>query len=420
MTNTLRLGCNPTVTVARDAGGFSSTLGAEAVNCDRPSPRGCPSALIRRATCARSGLVGNPSDLFGGKVIALLFDAFAARVSLYESARLTVLPNTRDATSFDDMAELVRYRRQHGYYGGLRLIEAILVRFDHCCRQRGITLPRRNCTIEYHSDIPFGVGLGGSSAIITAVFNALMQFYELTEGDIPRAEQPNVILEAETVELGISAGPQDRVVAVYGGVVAMDFSPSAYARNGGRHGDYRQLAPDLLPPLFVAYHEGLSRSSGSIHNVMRYRAEVEHDRAITEAMAAKAALVDEALAALRQGHRGRLGPIMDRDFDLRQAVYGLPPEQVRMINLAREQGAHAKFTGSGGAAIGTYEDAAHLRRIERAYLEEGFTVVPVRVAAADVPGQALPGTDSTLNGAPTLESGTPAARAAAAGSTARP
>ena len=408
------------MTDARDAGGLRGALGVADLNHHMLPPRFRSPAPIRRTTCARSGLVGNPSDLFGGKVIALLFDAFAARVSLYESARLTVLPNTRDATSFDDMAELVRYRRQHGYYGGLRLIEAILVRFDHCCRQRGITLPRRNCTIEYHSDIPFGVGLGGSSAIITAVFKALMQFYELTEGDIPRAEQPNVILEAETVELGISAGPQDRVVAVYGGVVAMDFSPSAYARNGGRHGDYRQLAPDLLPPLFVAYHEGLSRSSGSIHNVMRYRAEVEHDRAITEAMAAKAALVDEALAALRQGHRGRLGPIMDRDFDLRQAVYGLPPEQVRMINIAREQGAHAKFTGSGGAAIGTYEDAAHLRRIERAYLEEGFTVVPVRVAAADVPVPALPGTDSTLNGAPTLESGTPAARAAAAGSTARP
>ena len=352
-------------------------------------------------------------------MISLLFDAFAARVSMFESARLTVLPNTRDATSFDDMADLVRCRRQFGYYGGLRLIEAILVRFDHCCRQRGIALPRRNCTIEYHSDIPFGVGLGGSSAIITAVFKALMQFYELTDTDIPKAEQPNIILEAETVELGISAGPQDRVVAVYGGVVAMDFSPTAYANNGGRHGDYRQLAPDLLPPLFVAYHEGLSRSSGSIHNVVRYRAEVEHDRAITEAMAAKAALVDEALAALSEGHCERLGPIMDRDFDLRQSVYGLPPEQVRMINIAREQGAHAKFTGSGGAAIGTYEDAAHLRLIERAYLDEGFTVVPVRVAAADAPLQAVPGTES-LNGAAARETDKPATRAAPRGAAARP
>ena len=365
--------------------------GSHGVDHHGPWTRDRRSPLVRRATYARAGLVGNPSDLFGGKVISLLFDAFAAHVSLYESERLTVLPNTRDATSFDDMAELVRYRRQHGYYGGLRLIEAILVRFDHCCRERGIALPRRNCTIEYHSDIPFGVGLGGSSAIITAVFTALMEFYELTEADIPKAEQPNVILEAETVELGMSAGPQDRVVAVYGGVVAMDFSPGAYARNGGRHGDYRRLAPELLPPLFVAYHEGLSKSSGSIHNVVRYRAEVEHDQAITEAMAAKAALVDEALAALHQGHGDRVGAIMDRDFDLRQSVYGLPPDQIRMIAIAREHGAHAKFTGSGGAAIGTYADAAHLRLLKGAYEDEGFTVVPVRVAAADRPSRSSPG-----------------------------
>ena len=383
-------------------------------------PRFRSPAPIRRTTCARSGLVGNPSDLFGGKVISLLFDAFSARVSLYESERLTVLPNARDATSFDDVAALVRCRRQFGYHGGIPLIEALLVRFHHHCRDRGIALPRRNCTIEYHCDIPFGVGLGGSSAIITAVFSALMQFYELTEADIPRAEQPNIILEAETVELGISAGPQDRVVAVYGGVVAMDFSAGAYARNGGRHGDYRHLSPDLLPPLFVAYHEGLAKSSGSIHSVMRYRAEVEHDPAIAEAMACKAALVDDALAALSHGHRDRLGPIMDRDFDLRQSVYGLPPEQTRMIAIAREQGAHAKFTGSGGAAIGTYEDAAHLERIERAYTAEGFTVVPVRVAPADMPVQAAPRTGAGLDGAAEAERGAPAAREARVHSAARP
>ena len=33
---------------------------------------------IRTTVGARSGLVGNPSDLFGGKVISLLFDAFSA------------------------------------------------------------------------------------------------------------------------------------------------------------------------------------------------------------------------------------------------------------------------------------------------------------------------------------------------------
>ena len=402
LTGSHRIGSNHRVIDAQRAAGRCCTLHTGALNHPGSSPQGHLTTVVRSTTHARAGLVGNPSDLFGGKVISLLFDAFAAHVSLYESERLTVLPNTRDATSFDDMDDLVRSRRQHGYYGGLRLIEAILVRFDHCCRQRGIDLPRRNCTIEYDSDIPFGVGLGGSSAIITAVFNALLDFYELTEADIPKPEQPDVILEAETVELGISAGPQDRVAAVYGGVVAMDFSPAAYARNGGRHGDYRRLAPDLLPPLFVAYHEGLSKSSGAIHNVVRYRAEVEHDRAVTEAMAAKAALVDEALAALHQRQGHRIGAIMDRDFDLRQSVYGLPPEQIRMIAIAREHGAHAKFTGSGGAAIGTYQDATHLRLLKGAYEDEGFTVLPVRVAAADKPSRSVPGAggDETAQGKP--------------------
>ncbi len=39
-----------------------------------------------------------------------------------------------------------------------------------------------------------------------------------------------------------------------------------------RHGDYRPLPPELLPPLFVAWDERLSGSSGTVHNVVRYAA----------------------------------------------------------------------------------------------------------------------------------------------------
>ncbi len=45
------------------------------------------------------------------------------------------------------------------------------------------------------------VGLGGSSAIIRAVLAALMKFYGLTEKEIPKPIQPNIILEVETGEL---------------------------------------------------------------------------------------------------------------------------------------------------------------------------------------------------------------------------
>ncbi len=46
------------------------------------------------------------------------------------------------------------------------------------------------------------------------------------------ARRPNLVLAAEE-ELGITAGLQDRVVQVYGGVVYMDFDRGLMARSGG-------------------------------------------------------------------------------------------------------------------------------------------------------------------------------------------
>jgi glucuronokinase len=338
--------------------------------------------MIIRETCyARSGLIGNPSDIFNGKVISFLFDAFKAQVMLYETPELRIVPTARDVTRFLSLDDLVRYRRTYGYYGGIRIIEAILVRFKQYCDLHGIELARRNFTIEYDSDVPFGLGLGGSSTIIKAVFAALMRFYELTERDIPKPIQPNIIQEAETAELGISAGPQDRVVAVYGGLVYMDFTREAWAANESRHGTYRNLDPRLLPPLFIAYKDELSKSSGEVHNIMRYRASVEHDARVLEAMAAKAALVDEAVASLEAGRGDAVGTLMSRDFDLRRSVYTLSPQNVRMIEIAREHGSHANFSGSGGAAVGICGGDDQYGDLEKAYAREGYRIIRVRIAA---------------------------------------
>ena len=335
--------------------------------------------IITETAYARAGLVGNPSDIFHGKTVSLLFDAFHARVKLYETPRLSIVPNARDHVCFDSLDDLVTYRRQFGYYGGIRLIEAIIVRFREHCARSGIALDSRNFTVEYDSTIPFGVGLGGSSAIIKAVLSALMRFYNLTNKDIPLPLQPNLVLEAETAELDISAGPQDRVVVVYGGLVYMDFSEAAYAANNGLHGNYEKMDPSLLPPLFIAYKEKLSKSSGAVHNIMRYRAAVEHDGKVLEAMAAKASLVEEARRELEAGNKAALGPILSRDFDLRRSVYSISPANLQIVEIARSLGAHAKQTGSGGAVIGTYADEVHYRKLKAAYAAEGFSTLQVQV-----------------------------------------
>ena len=96
---------------------------------------------------------------------------------------------------------------------------------------------------------------------------------------------------------------------------------------------------------------------------------------VTEAMREKARLVDEATDCLLAGRKAELGPIMSRDFDLRRSVYNLSPENIKMIEIARGLGTHAKFTGSGGAAVGTYESDEHFRRLEEAYGREGYAVI---------------------------------------------
>jgi glucuronokinase len=337
--------------------------------------------IVQETAFARSGLIGNPSDIFGGKVISLLFDRFRATVSLSESPRLLVRPGRRDVTDFADVGELTRYRRQYGYYGGLRLIEATIIRFKYYCDAHGIGLADRNFTLEYDSDIPFGVGLGGSSAITKATLGALLRFHGIEERQIPLQLRPSIILEAETEELGISAGPQDRVVVVYGGLVYMDFTPEAYERNNGLHGHYERLDHAQLPPLFVAWSEKLSKFSGSVHNAMRYRAVVDHDQRIVDTMRRKADLAEEARALIGAGDGAGLGTLLDRDFDLRRSVYTLSSGNLTMIRVARENGSHANNAGSGGAVIGTFEDNAHFSRLQSAFAREGYEIALVRVAA---------------------------------------
>ncbi|HEX9017282.1 MAG TPA: GHMP kinase, partial [Chloroflexota bacterium] len=203
--------------------------------------------IIRRKAYARAGLIGNPSDGYFGKTISVAVRNYAAEVTLFESPRLTILPQRCDRLEFGSIDELVEDVQMHGYYGGIRLIKAAAKRFRDYCRENDTPLPARNFTVEYQTNIPVRVGLAGSSAIVTATIRCLADFFGV---QIPRPVLPNLILSVELEELGIGAGLQDRVIQVYEGAVFMDFEKSRMERDG--FGLYCAIDPELLPPLFVA------------------------------------------------------------------------------------------------------------------------------------------------------------------------
>jgi glucuronokinase len=224
--------------------------------------------------------------------------------------------------------------------------------------------------------VPRQVGLAGSTAIIVATLRALMEFYQLS---IPLEVQPSLALAVETDELRITAGLQDRVIAVYEGLVYMDFSPGRMAETHGyRHGAYERLDPALLPPIYVAYKADVGEPTEVFHSDIRSRFD-RGDADVVEAMRTCAGLAEAARGALLARDAAALGSLMDRNFDARRSIYRLPVEQVEMVEVARKLGASAKFAGSGGATIGIYRDDAMFAGLERDLGAIGCKVVKLQL-----------------------------------------
>jgi len=276
----------------------------------------------------------------------------SAEVVLYEWDAVEIVLADDDRAKFDSVYELARDVRLHGYYGGIRLVKATIKRFVEHCQARGITLHDRKFSVRYQTTIPRQVGLAGSSAIIVAMLRCLMEFYDV---QLPLEVQPTLVLSVEQEELGITVGLQDRVIQVYEGLVYMDFDKSRErVVDGLRCYRYEPLDPSLLPPLYVAHHETLGEPTEVFHNNIRERFR-QGDPKVVEAMACFAALAADGREALLARDAPRLARLMDRNFDTRRGIYRLPQWQIDMIETARGCGASAKFAGSGGAILGTYD-----------------------------------------------------------------
>ena len=304
--------------------------------------------IINTKAFARVGLVGNPSDGYYGKTIAVIVKNFAAEITLYETPRLEIGPGQEDTPTYASPGDLAEDVALNGYYGGVRLVKATISRFvrKFLADREPDGLP--NFTIRYKTNIPRQVGLAGSSAIITATTRALGRFYGV---EMDKQAMPTFVLEVETNELNIAAGLQDRVIQTYEGVVYMDFDRETVERTG--HGIYEPLDPALLPPLFVAYRTDVAELSTVTHTDLQTRFDMG-DAAVVDGMATCAALAEEARELLVAGRGTEMGELLDRNFDARRSMCEIDPHDLRLIEIGRKYDAHPKFSGSGGAIVGVY------------------------------------------------------------------
>ena len=330
--------------------------------------------LIKTRSYARAGLLGNPSDGYFGKTLSFAFSNFSAELTLYETPELGFVPGDVDDSTFASPEELLEEIQIFGYYGGIRLLKAVSKLFFLYCRDNDLSIPRKNFTVRYASDIPRLVGLSGSSAICTAMLKALQQFYGV---EIPLEQAPTLCLEAERNELDIQCGLQDRVIQMYGGCVFMDFDRELVESTG--HGRYERIDASLLPNLYISYDPKRAEISGKYHKKLRVLFE-EKKPDIIAAMSEFADIAQKGRDALLAGKTDLLPALIDANFNLRDRIFNVAPANRNMVMTARNAGCSAKFAGSGGAIVGTYGDDSQFERLVQEMSAIGCRTIRPEVA----------------------------------------
>jgi glucuronokinase len=327
--------------------------------------------MISSAAPARVGILGNPSDGYGGRTLALAVPQFEATVTLEPADRIEILNGPDDLPVWRSVDDMVDHLDRHGYGTGAQLLAATVRTFVAVAESVGHDV-ESGFRLSYDTTIPRQVGLGGSSALVVAALRCLSEHFRL---ELPEPVLPSVALRAETTQLGIAAGLQDRVVQTYGGLVAMDFSDmETDSRFGVSHGTYERLDPSGLPPLFLGYHDSAAQPSGTYHEHLRIKYEAG-DQVVREMLRELAALVLEGRAALRWRDAARFGPLIGKNMALRRSLGPLPDVQVELADLAEATGAHATFAGSGGAIVGTYDGDDHFEALADAFADIGADLV---------------------------------------------
>ena len=345
---------------------------------------------ITRRAYARVGLVGNPSDGYGGKCIAASIANYYAESVLMPTpgtSKIKFVPGPYDGNEYASFEDMATHIEQHGVDGGIRLLKSLCYNIHRYCldTHQNIDTSRGGFTLSYTSNIPKQTGLSGSSGIIISAMACVIAFYGL---DIPKEHRPSLALRVEH-DVGINAGPMDRVIQVEGGVVHMDFSQKREppSKSSGAplvvHGTYTHLNSSKLPKLYLVWAENPS-DSGKTHSTVKQRWN-EGDETVRNGMLSCATLCDAYVEALERGApTARFAEIMNENWNLRRLMFGdsaLGELNLKMMQMIRECGCGGKFTGSGGAAIAVCPNGEEQFEILRRACEaSGFNIEVVRIA----------------------------------------
>jgi galactokinase/mevalonate kinase-like predicted kinase len=285
----------------------------------------------------RCGIIGNPTDMYGGSVISCSI-TYRAHVTVEPCDHLEldcshgqlIVEGPEDLALNGDHFDVARAVLEYFYSGG----EAAQGMDRPCCR------------ISYSSEVPIGAGVSSSTALTVSILYALLRFKGLSFNLYRVAEIARYI---ELNHFRIVCGYQDAYMCTFGGLNYMDFRGKQFYRQASEelYATIEGLTPFVPRLPFVLAHTGISHSSDAVHRPLRERW-LEGDPEVRQGYEEIARLAREGKKALLLQDWGRLGLLMNENHAIQRDLGGSGEANEKLIRVALEHGAlGAKLAGAG-------------------------------------------------------------------------
>lgn len=270
----------------------------------------------------RCGIIGNPSDIYGGKVLSC-----SLPLRNYCEIRSDVPREVPDGA----------------------LWAAIEKRLPE--------MATANVAVRLRSEVPRSSGLAGSTAMLAAMVACVRDFLGLPQ--LETRELAELVRDIERNDAGVMCGYQDAYMATLGGLQLMDFA--------GKHpvnpGPLAQMSAVDAPLPFLLVTTGVERLSGSVHGPMSERWLAGEEK-VVQGIERISALTEPALTALISGDHARLAAAMQENQAIIADLGGSGPQIDALIKTCLSLGARAaKLAGAGmgGTVIVLTEDPTVLK-----------------------------------------------------------
>ena len=303
----------------------------------------------RKVVCSapgRASIIGNPTDMYGGAILACSV-GMRARTTITPCDSLTLVAGGSECR----IAGREDLRPRDDWFDVPRAI------LDY------LRLTGLKCRIEYGSELPVGSGMSSSTAVMASLTLALLtwqgrklDYYRLAE----------LVRYVELNHLKIMGGYQDAYMCTFGGLNYIDFRGKQF---------YREEEAELfatVEPLstyvqrlpFVLGLTGVRHSSNAVHRPLRERW-LEGEPEVVNGYRRIAELALMGKKALLLQDWATLGKCMNENHAIQRDLGGSGESNERLIAVALDAGAPgAKLAGAGDGgtiiALWPQEDASPL------------------------------------------------------------